>query len=244
MSEGPQIREVADLDFSFEPAPWVFAEAEAAQIAAHWAELKRRKPALYNGRVLLLGRHEFVGAPGGRTTLKGSFFATDYASFVAWQAFGYPGARTENCFSMAALRAGDGAFLMGEMAAHTFNAGQIYFPSGTPDRSDIVGDKVDFDLSASRELTEETGISSDEATVALGWTLVLAGRKIAAMKLMTLSLPATQAKARIEAFLKRDAKAEFCRIHIVRNAGDIDDKRTPHFVAAYLRAAFANARAG
>jgi len=234
-----QIVEIANLDFSFEPAPWAFAEEEAPRIAEHWAGLKRRKPALYNGRVLLLGRRKLKASPGDGTTLEGSFFETDYANFVAWQALGYPGPRVENCFSMAALRAADGAFLLGEMAPHTFNAGQTYFPSGTPDLSDIVGDKVDLDVSVRRELYEETGISASEATADPGWTFVLAGRRIAAMKLMTLPMPAAAAKARIDAFLGRDPKAEFSRIHIVRGPADIDDKRTPDFVAAYLRAAFA-----
>ena len=31
-------------------------------------------------------------------------------------------------------------------------------------------------------------------------------------------------------------------MHIVRDAGEIDEKRTPAFVSAYLRAAFAKAR--
>lgn len=238
MSDALQIFEVAHLDFSFEPAPWAFAESEGPSIAAHWAELKRRKPALYDGRVLLLGGRKLMSLPGGGTTLRGSFFETDYASFVAWQAFGYPGPQIENCFSMAALRSADDAFLLGEMAPQTFNAGQTYFPSGTPDLSDIVGDKVDLDASARRELLEETGVSASEAVVEGGWTLALAGRKIAAMKLMTLPLPAAQAKARIETFLARDPKAEFSRIHVVRGAADIDDARTPDFVAAYLRAAF------
>jgi len=241
LSGSLQILKVAELDFSFAPAPWAFAEEAAPRIAAHWAELKRRKPALYNGRVLLLGGRKLISLPGGGTTLRGSFFETDYASFVAWQALGYPGPRVENCFSMAALRVADGAFLLGEMAPHTFNAGQTYFPSGTPDISDVVGDKVDFDLSAGRELLEETGVSTSEAMVEAGWAVVLSGRKIAAMKLMTLPLPAAAAKARIEAFLARDPKAEFSRIHIVRGAGDIDDKRMPDFVAAYLRAAFGEA---
>ena len=110
----------------------------------------------------------------------------------------------------------DGAFLLGEMAQHTFNAGQIYFPAGTPDPTDIFDGKVDLEASARRELLEETGISADEASVAPGWTLVFTPQRIACMKLMTLAVPAATLKARIDAYLARDPHAELSRMHIVR----------------------------
>ena len=66
--------------------------------------------------------------------------------------------------------AADGAFLLGVMGPHTINAGRIYFPCGTPDRSDIVGGKVDLDLSVRRELKEETGLDVAEFTAEPGWT--------------------------------------------------------------------------
>ena len=36
------------------------------------------------------------------------------------------------------------------------------FPCGTPDPSDVAADKVDFDHSIVRELTEETGLEADD----------------------------------------------------------------------------------
>ncbi len=42
-----------------------------------------------------------------------------------------------NVFAAAALRAADGAYLLGEMAPSTAAAGQLYFPCGTPDPEDI-----------------------------------------------------------------------------------------------------------
>src|SRR5208337_1583950 len=154
--------------------------------------------------------------------------------------FGRLGDAIENCFSMAALRGADGAFLLGEMAPHTMNAGKTYFPAGTPDPADIFDGKVDLDASARRELLEETGIAADEAAIRPDWTVVFAPGRIACMKLMTLAVPADQAKARVEAFLASDPSPEFARMHIVRSAEDIDEARTPTFVAAYLRAAFAS----
>lgn len=239
MTGSTRIVEVAELDFAFEPKRWSFAEAEADRIAGHWAELRERKPALFNGRVLLLGRRELASCGGGMR-LTGAYFETDYANFVAWRDWGRPGDPIENCFSMAALRGADGAFLLGEMAPHTMNAGMTYFPAGTPDPADIFDGKVDLDESARRELLEETGIAADEAAIRRDWTVVFAPGRIACMKPMTLAVPADQAKARVEAFLARDPSPEFARMHVVRSAEDIDEARTPTFVAVYLRAAFAS----
>ena len=158
---------------------------------------------------------------------------------LAWKRLGFPGGGVENAFSMAALRSADGAFLMGEMAPHTSNAGHIYFPAGTPDPSDVFDGRVDLDASARRELHEETGLDAGEAAAAApGWTVVLHAHRVACMKRMALAEPAEQARAKIEALIARDPHPEFSRIHIVRSAADIDPARTPPFVAAYIEAQF------
>ena len=235
MSEPTRLLKVGELDLRFEPTRWAFAERQATSIATHWARLTKAKPSLFNGRVLLLGQRAFETGADGVRRLKGVFFETDYADFVAWSDFGHPTEPVDNCFSMAALRSDDGAFLLGEMAHHTFNAGQIYFPAGTPDPSDVFDGKVDLEASARRELLEETGLLAAEANIAPGWTLAITPQRIACMKLMTLPLPATRLKARIEAFLACDPLAEFVRMHILRDSEDIDEERVPSFVADYLR---------
>jgi 8-oxo-dGTP pyrophosphatase MutT (NUDIX family) len=237
--EATRIVEVVELDFDYDPTPWSFAEAQADRIANYWAALCARKPALFNGRVLLLARRALARRADGGLRLGGAYFETDYANYVAWRDWGHPGERVENCFSMAALRAADGAYLLGEMASHTLNAGRIYFPAGTPDPNDILGAKVDLEGSARRELLEETGLQAEETAISKDWTIVFEASRVACMKPMTLAVPADEAKARIEAFLRGDPHAELSRIHIVRRTEDIDEARTPPFVAAYLRAAFA-----
>jgi NUDIX domain len=244
LSEPTRLLKVGELDLRFEPTRWTFAERQATSIATHWAQLTKAKPSLFNGRVLLLGQREFETSADGVLRLKGVFFETDYADFVAWSDFGHPTEPVDNCFSMAALRSEDGAFLLGEMAHHTYSAGQIYFPAGTPDPSDVFDGKVDLEASARRELLEETGLLAAETNIAPGWTLAIAPQRIACMKLMTLPLPAARLKARIEAFLARDALSEFSRMHIVRGPQDIDEARVPIFVADYLRYAFAQRSVG
>jgi 8-oxo-dGTP pyrophosphatase MutT (NUDIX family) len=244
LSEPTRLFKVGELDLRFEPTRWAFAERQATSIAAHWARLTKAKPSLFNGRVLLLGRREIETGTDGVLRLNGVFFETDYADFVAWADFGHPGEPVNNCFSMAALRSEDGAFLLGEMAHHTYSAGQIYFPAGTPDPDDVFEDRVDLEASARRELFEETGLIAGETNIAPGWTLAVTPQRIACMKLITLPLPAIRLKARIEAYLARDVLAEFSRMHIVRSPEDIDEARVPIFVADYLRHAFAQRSVG
>ena len=239
MSEPIRIAEIAELDFALEPSRWRFPNTHGAAIAAHWTELRRAKPALYNGRILLLGRRELSARPDGALRLGGAYFEADYADFIAWRDLGFPGEPVENCFAMAALRSADGAFLLGEMAPHTANAGKTYFPAGTPDLNDVFDGKVDLGASARRELMEETGVSAEGLAIRDGWTVVFAERRVACMKAATLPMPAEEARAQIDAFLALDPEAELKRMHIVRRPGDIDRARTPDFVVAYIEAALA-----
>ncbi|SNB56376.1 hypothetical protein SAMN06265338_101507 [Rhodoblastus acidophilus] len=230
------IFEAARLDTRFVPAPWPWAEHEAARIDAHWRARLAEKPRLFDGQVLLLRDPEFLEGGGG--VLRGNFFLTQFRNFMAWRDFGYPDAGVYNCFSMAALRARDGAWLLGEMGGHTANGGRIYFAAGTPDRSDIVGDRVDLAGSVARELTEETGFAPEEAPPAPGFRLVVEAQKIACIQERRLGLTADEAVARVAAFLARDPDPELARLVAVRGEADLDAALMPSFIVTYLRDAF------
>jgi hypothetical protein len=235
-----RILEVADLDLAYEPAPWAFAESRADEIAEYWSARKKELPRLFNGRVLLLGRHAFVKRDDGATMLRGAYFATDYSAFLAWRDFGFPDPEVCNCFSMAALQSSDGAYILGEMAPHTANGGSVYFASGTPDLSDIFDAHVDLGASARRELAEETGMSADEVAVSPGWTIVYAPPRIGCLKIMRSADTAENIRRRVDSFLARDADSELSRMHIVRNKADIGAINCPRFVADFLNYAFAD----
>lgn len=240
---GARILKIDALDLGFSPRPWAFAEAEAARIADYWQARVARQPRLYNGRVLLLGRHAVETGPQA-TTLSGEYFETDYASFLAWRDFGFPDAEVANAFSMAALVGADGGFLLGEMAAHTANAGAIYFPAGTPDPKDVFDGKVDLAASAMRELHEETGIAAGEVAFDPGWTVVYTPPRIACMKIARLPQPAEAVKARVEAFLAADAHAELSAMRVVRAPADLDRTRAPDFILNFFDFVFAQRSLG
>jgi 8-oxo-dGTP pyrophosphatase MutT (NUDIX family) len=239
-----RILEVAELDLKLAPRDWAFARERAAEIEAHWQARRAKQPSLFNGRVLLMGSHEIATRGDGALVLRGAYFEIDFAAFLAWRDFGFPDDSVCNGFSMAALQGSDGAFLLGEMAAHTANAGAIYFAAGTPDRQDVFGERVDLAASVTRELKEETGIAAEETTFGESWIIVHAPPRVACLKIMRLNIPAETAKTRIEEFLARDSHAELARIHIACRTEDLDAARTPKFIKDFLNYAFAQSPVG
>jgi 8-oxo-dGTP pyrophosphatase MutT (NUDIX family) len=219
---------VARLDMRFAQRPWPFANQRRADIDTYFARLQQEKPTLWNGRALLMYQHAFTGG-----VLQGIFLETDYASMLAWHAFGNPDRSIKVCFPMNALYAADGAFLLGLMAPHTANGGQLYFPTGTPDRDDVRGDTVDIDGSLLRELAEETGLTEADVSVEPGWHAALAGPRVALIKMLRSPEPAEVLRARIRAHLASEREPELADIVIVRSRADLD-ARMPGFVQAFL----------
>ena len=223
-----EIVRIKRLELAVAPRPWPFADAHREEIARHFEELRESKPAVWNGRILLLHDHAIAG-----DVFRGGYLETDYASFVAWRDWGFPDATVRNCFSLGALRACDGGFLLGVMSGHTLNAGKIYFPAGTPDPSDIVGETVDLAASIRREVAEETGLAPDAYEAEEGWTCVLTATHIAQIKLLHAPETAAVLRARILGHLAGEAQPELSDIRIVRGPADLDPMMPP-FMTAFL----------
>lgn len=232
MNRDPSVFHVDRLELVFAPKPWAFALERRAEIDAYFAGLQREKPALWNGRVLLL--HSQVLAEG---VLRGAYLETDYASFAAWCHWGRPHAGAHDCFGAVALVSADGAVLLGVMGAHTFNAGQIYFPCGTPDPDDIIDGKVDLEFSVRRELKEETGLDVAEFTAEPGWTTVVDGALIAHIKVLRSHESAETLRVRMLDHLNSESHPELADIRIVRGPGDFDPMMR-RFVTAFLAQRF------
>lgn len=228
MTGAASIIRVDRLELTVVPKPWGFAIERRAEIDAFFAELQRAKPAVWNGRVLLM--HEHTVTDG---VLRGAYLETDYASFAAWCAWGRPEAGVVDCFGAAAIVAADGAVLVGVMGPHTFNAGRIYFPCGTPDLDDVMGTRVDLEKSVRRELQEETGFALADFTVAPGWTSIADGALLVQVKLLRSRESAEVLQARARAHLERERQPELADLRIVRGRQDFD-AAMPRFVTAFL----------
>src|SRR3954453_18811032 len=190
----PIIHRVTTLELAVRPGAWAFAEERRDEITEHFAEKQRERPKIWNGRVLLGRDATFPNGDLSATGVK-----TDVASFLAWRDWGFPDKAVFNGFGMGALRASDGAFVMGEMAQHTANAGRIYFPSGTPDLDDVRGDTLDISGSVIRELEEETGLTAADYRIEPDWHCVVTGPTIAMLKMVNLDMPGELGCERIKA---------------------------------------------
>jgi pyridoxine kinase len=230
----PSVFHVDRLDLSLAPRSWTFADENRSRIDTWFADMRRRKTALWNGRVFLMHRHVIEHG-----TIRGQFLETDYASFAAWKHWGCPQADVYDCFSAAAVETSDGAFLLGVMGTHTINAGRVYFPCGTPDPSDVAADgTIDFEHSVRRELLEETGLAASMFTPDPGWTMVVDGHLIALIKVLRARESAKALHQRILAFLEREQKPELADIRIAYGPADFDPAM-PRFVTAFLASRFA-----
>jgi 8-oxo-dGTP pyrophosphatase MutT (NUDIX family) len=216
------------LDMRLTPHPWPFATERRGEIDAFFAERQRRHRGMWNGRVLLLC--DFAVADG---TFRGSFFETDFAAFHAWSQWGFPDGTVKNGFAAGALRSSDGAFVLGEMGPQTANAGHIYFPCGTPDPDDVTGSLVDLDASLRREIEEEIGIGEGDYQPEPGWFVILAGPRVAAIKVLQARDTATILRRRIEQAIARQAAPELASIHLVGSPADFAPMM-PDFVTAFL----------
>jgi hypothetical protein len=229
----PVPRSVRKLDLTFTDWQWPFAAEQRARIDAHFADEQRKIPDLFNGRVLLGRNHRFIG-----DELHAGYFETDFASFLAWRDWGFPDEAVFNGFGAGALRASDGAFVLGEMAANTSNAGKIYFASGTPDRSDLRGSVVDLADSIRRETLEEIGLVESDYRAADVWDVIIARGVVAMVRMLDADLSGAALKAKIEANIAAQAHREFSAIHLVRSTAELND-RMPLYVRAFLQAQFA-----
>jgi len=217
------------VDFEASSWQWPFAAERRAEIDDYFRRQQQANPTLWNGRLLLL--RDFSIASG---VLSGRLFETDYASLLAGLALNAFDATAKACFGAAALLASDDAYVVGLMAAHTRNAGQLLFPSGSIDPEDASQGRVDLDLSIERELAEETGLDADIIHARRGWYAVFAGPRIPILRVLRVNEPAQVLRERILANLSRHERAEFEDIAVVRGLADIDP-RMPPWMQAFLR---------
>jgi hypothetical protein len=229
-----RILEIDRLECRVVRHDWEFERGFGKEVETHWAERKAANPALYDGPVLLACRAEPRREASGENVLCVDFFEVGFSRFLAWRDFGFPDRGVYNCFAMPALRTADGAFLLGEMGPRHSCAGLLYFPAGTPDRSDVFDGRVDLDGSVIRELAEETGICVEKSMFSPGWRVVFESQRIACMKIIEWPAPASDVAARVERHISSEAEPELASGYMLDRREQLADPRLPAFMTAFL----------
>jgi len=237
MDDKVEIFPVTALDLRFEQMAWPFERDRRAEIDAHFAKARAERSGIWNGRVLVMWRWTLEG-----TVFHGVYREVDFASFLMWRDLGFPDHTTFHCFGMAALRGADGGYILGEMAPTTASAGRIYFPAGVLDPGDVADAKVDLAGNVMRELAEETGLTASDVEAGANWTCVRVGQRLAMMRDVRAVEDAQALRARILDHLPHDPHQELADIHIVRGPDDVDPRRMPPWVTAYLRHVWSSSR--
>lgn len=140
-------------DLRVTDTPLGFEQEHRAAIDAYWAKRIRENSRLWNGPFFL-----FTDVICRDGLLTGQAHRTDFATFLYLRHENRDPSVTHVTGS-SLMRAADGAIIAMEMAAHTANAGRIYFPAGSFDPADVVDDRLDPMTNVRRELVEETGFS-------------------------------------------------------------------------------------
>ncbi|MBZ6075278.1 NUDIX hydrolase [Microvirga puerhi] len=228
------ITHVRRVEATCEPFTWRWAEEHRDAIAENWRRRVSAKPKMFNGKVLLVSQISVTP-----DVCRNVYFETDYANLVAWIDMGHPDPTVANGFAMAALRGSDGAFICGVMSHDTVNGGRVYFPAGTPDRSDLLPDgTVDLASSLTRELAEETGLLDDDYRVSDEWVVVERWPALAVMRFATMNVPAAEGAEMIRARIATQEHPELSDVRVIRGMDDIDPKAMPLFLQSFLRWSF------
>jgi hypothetical protein len=220
------------LDLTLSDWTWPIAEQNRTAIENYFATLCVAKPSLWNGRVLLVHAYSISGR-----TFRGSLFETDFASLLAWRDGVVSDPGVKNCFAMAAIRSADGAFLLGVMAAHTANAGKIYFPAGVTDLQSVAGRQVDLDSGLWREVAEETGLTREDLSAEPLWQTVMSGQRIAHIKVLHSREKADPLGELIRNNISKQRDPELAGIYVVRTEADLCSPMPP-YVVSFLRSTF------
>ena len=242
MGESLRIFEVDSLICRRVAFVWPYERVNASAIRSHWITRSRQTPSIFDGRVLL-ANHVETKKDRDVSSLRLEVFETSFSAFLAWRDTGWPDRSVFNCFSMAAVRSCDGGFLVGEMTNDHSVAGALYFPSGTPDPSDLDSTgTVDLLGSLRRELAEETGLEADRGQLRPRWTIIVDGQRIACLRTIDWPEPGRVLVAEARRLIAAQNRPELADVHLFNSSSELSDPRLPPYMTAFLARALGRAK--
>lgn len=210
------------VDVRLDPDPHPFALANEQAIAENWQREISANPALFDGTVVLLSELAYRD-----NRLVGRCHAVNYSTFMLWRKRrGNSGA--EHAYAHAMLVAGDNALVAIRMAAHTVNAGRVYFAAGSFEPIDFRDGLVDVDFNMIREVGEETGLDISGAESGKRYHAMSTGSGTVIFRRYRETASADEIANRISAFVATETEPEIDGPVIIRDADDLPDGLMGH----------------
>jgi 8-oxo-dGTP pyrophosphatase MutT (NUDIX family) len=212
---------VDQVDVVLDPSPHPFEQDNQRAIAENWQREIAAKPALFDGTVVLLS--EF-GYDRGR--LFGRCHAVRYSTFMYWRTDRV--GTVAHAFAHPMLVTKDNALIAIRMAAHTVNAGRVYFAAGSFEPEDFPDGRVDPHGNMAREVLEETGLDISKARRGERHYALATTRGTVIFRRYFLDDDADQIASRIRDFVDGESEPEIDEPIIIRNARDLPAGLMPH----------------
>lgn len=220
-----RVRAVSAIDVRLDPDPHPFETENARAIAENWRDECARKPALFDGTMVLLSRLRLAG-----NVLTGRCHAVRYATMLYWRRNTHdPG--VEHSFAFPALVSRDNLLVAVRMGRHTANAGKVYFAAGSFEPTDFVDGQVDLHGNMTREVMEETGLDIRDAARDPTDHIFSTGGATVIFRRYWLDETAETLAERIAAFVASEAEPEIEGPVVIRAADDRPEGITPHMEA-------------
>ncbi|MCG6858344.1 MAG: NUDIX hydrolase [Salaquimonas sp.] len=235
-----KLLEASEVSARLEPGVHGHAMENRKAIEADWAKRSAQNSHLFNGATVLATHWSLSG---GRLEIVCR--EIDFATMLHWlAAYGraseaqarktLPPAGEIHFFASAAIVGSDDRVLVARMAAHTYNGGLVYMPSGSFEPSDFVGDEADFAGNMRREVWEETGIDLAKASVEDGYRVYYGGSFLAPFRVYRFDVPASELVDQANAYLTRGADDELAGVMAVAPGEVLPEM--PRHVRAFMQA--------
>jgi 8-oxo-dGTP pyrophosphatase MutT (NUDIX family) len=205
-------------------APLRYELDHNTDIAARWADETGANPALFNGPFFMAERADVVNR-----AFEARYHRTRFATMMHWKANAASN-KPWHIFGVGVIVSNDNKLIAGRMSASTAAAGRVYFPAGSYDESDVVGEYVDIDGNMLREVEEETGVKLLEARHRdAHMHLVSANRSIALFRRHYFAAPAADLIERIRRHIAAEADSELDDVTAISAAGEMGDSTPDTF---------------
>jgi len=216
-------------------ARWAFAEENAGEIDAQWAQSTRANPNFFNGIVYLVD-----GVSLSDQALQASLLRTDFKSYLYWRRVGFPEAGVLDGFGSALVRTRDGHLMLGRQRMGNVNGGQAYAPAGFIDEQDVDAQGlIHIDRSALREAAEETGIDLAELEQEDGFYLTRSGPQLSIGVPLRARMTTAEFVRRAKQHIAASSNSELDAIIPVAGPCDVENLAMPPYMRVLLDALFA-----